>query len=290
VKKPSSTFEQPWWYKQVPRDFMSSPDVQIMTAEECGSYFFLLQHAWLGGEKATLPNDPDRLAKLGRVGKVSELVLSKFKLDKKDRFYNPRLLDEWKEALKRSKDGKKAVSARWEKEHGGDTTVLPSKIEGNATNNNTKTNTHTPKKPVEVVTSSSASGEASSSASSKTQTPAPGEAAVRVAEKLAAILRRENLKPATSAQWAQQAERLLTKFAEPIIIAVMQWALVDSPNMFWRGRVYSMKHFAGFFRTINQQYEIRDAATGRTAANPLAGQAASLQTGYDFSAIAKGDI
>jgi hypothetical protein len=71
VKK-NITFEQPWWYRQVPRDFMSSPDVQIMTAEECGSYFFLLQHAWLGGENATLPNDPDRLAKLARVSKVSE--------------------------------------------------------------------------------------------------------------------------------------------------------------------------------------------------------------------------
>lgn len=284
-----TAFEQPWWYKQVPRDFMSSPDVQIMTAEECGCYFFLLQHSWLGGEDATLPNDPDRLAKLGRVAKVSDIVLSKFKLDKNGRFYNPRLLDEWKEALKRSKDGKKAIAARWEKEHGGDTTVLPSKNDSDTTNNNTNTKTHTKKKEV-VVTSTSASKEASPSASSKTQTPAPGEAAVRVAEKLAATLRRENLKPAKRLEWAQQADRLLAKFTEPIILAVMQWALVDSPNMFWRGRVYSMKHFAGFFRTINQQYEIRDAATGRAAANPLAGQAASLSTGYDFSAMAKGDL
>jgi uncharacterized protein YdaU (DUF1376 family) len=286
-----TTFEQPWWYRQVPRDFMSSPDVQIMSAEECGCYFFLLQHAWLGGEDCTLPNEPERLAKLGRVKEVSPLVLSKFKLDKNGRFYNERLREEWKEALKRSKDGKKAISARWEKEHGSNTVVSPPKNEGTTTNNYTKTNTKTLKKQVEVVvTSSSASDEASLSASSKTQTPAPGEAAVRVAEKLAAILRRENLKPAKRLEWEQQAERLLTKFPEPIILAVMQWSLVDSPNMFWRGRVYSMKHFAGFFRTINQQYEIRDAATGRAAANPLASQAASLSTGYDFSAMAKGDV
>jgi hypothetical protein len=60
----SSTFESPWWYRQVPRDFMSSPDVELMTAEEIGSYFLLLQRAWLSGENCTLPNDPARLARL----------------------------------------------------------------------------------------------------------------------------------------------------------------------------------------------------------------------------------
>jgi len=46
TKKSSSTLvEAPWWYKHVPRDFMSSPDVTMMTAEEIGTYFLLLQSA-----------------------------------------------------------------------------------------------------------------------------------------------------------------------------------------------------------------------------------------------------
>ena len=62
----SNAFESPWWYRQVPRDFMSSPDVQLMTAEECGSFFFLLQWAWLGGDDCTLPNDPERFSQSWR--------------------------------------------------------------------------------------------------------------------------------------------------------------------------------------------------------------------------------
>ena len=41
-------------------------------------YFLLLQKAWLLGEELHASNDPDRLAKLSRIEKVSELVLSKF--------------------------------------------------------------------------------------------------------------------------------------------------------------------------------------------------------------------
>ncbi len=97
TKKHKSTFESPWWYRQVPRDFMSSPDVQLMTAEECGSFFFLLQWSWLSGENCSLPNDPERLAKLARVERVSEIVLNKFSLDKNGRLFNERLSQEWQE-------------------------------------------------------------------------------------------------------------------------------------------------------------------------------------------------
>jgi hypothetical protein len=105
------------------------------------------------------------------------------------------------------------------------------------------------------------------------------------------ILRRENLKPATLKAWAEQAERTLAKYPEPEVMAVMQWALVDSENMFWRGRVYSMKHFANSFNTIRQQYGIKDAGTRKAvAANPLAARAASLNDKHDFSSISKGDL
>jgi uncharacterized protein YdaU (DUF1376 family) len=293
-----NTFELPWYYRQVPRDFMSSPDVEIMTCEEVGSYFLLLQKAWLSGENCTLPNDPARLAKLARVEKVSDLVLSKFEKDEDGRLFNSRLKQEWDHAVKRSKDASKAAKkshANGLRSHSGRTAVeLPAQSDSIATNylkpttQNQKPNTNkTSPSQAQVVAASSASDEASSSASPSK--PVPGEAAVRVTARLVEILRRENLKPATLKAWAEQAERILTKYPEPEVVAVMQWALLDSDNMFWRGRVYSMKHFANFFRTIHQQYGIRGAGT-RGATDPLAQRAASLKTGHDFSNMAKGDL
>jgi uncharacterized protein YdaU (DUF1376 family) len=281
----SASFDSPWWYRQVPRDFMSSPDVQVMTAEECGSYFFLLQCAWLGGDDCTLPNDPERLARLARVTQVSETVLRKFKTDKDGRLFNPRLLDEWKEAVKRSKDGKKAIAARWKKEHDGNTTVAQSKNESITTNTNT--NTHTNKsKPVQTHAAISSSAEAHSGAPSTPTTPR--ESAARCAGELAKILGRDNLKPATLTAWAMQAEPLLAANEEKTIVAVMRWALVDSGDGFWRGRVFAMKNFVRSFNAIQKQFQ-SGQKRGETA-DPLAARCASLSTGHDFSATAKGDL
>jgi uncharacterized protein YdaU (DUF1376 family) len=278
----SASFDSPWWYRQVPRDFMSSPDVQVMTAEECGSYFFLLQCAWLGGEDCTLDNDPARLAKLARVTQVSETVLRKFKTDKSGRLFNPRLLDEWKEAVKRSKDGKKAIAARWKKEH---TTVSPSKNDSVTTNTNTNTNTNK-SKTVQTHAAISSSAEASSGAPS---TPtAPGESAARCAGELAKILGRDNLKPATLTAWAMQAESLLAHNEEKTLMAVMRWALVDSGDGFWRGRVFAMKNFVRSFNGMQKQFQ--SGQKRGAAADPLTARCASLSTGHDFSATAKGDL
>jgi len=144
VKKQSTLVEAPWWYRQVPRDFMSSPDVTMMTTEEVGAYFLLLQAAWLGGADCTLPNDPGRLAKLARVSALSEIVLSKFDTDEKGRLFNPRLRDEWVEALKRSEHGKNNAAKRWQEQmprhSGANATALPSQCQPNATNTNTNNN------------------------------------------------------------------------------------------------------------------------------------------------------
>jgi uncharacterized protein YdaU (DUF1376 family) len=296
--KTKNSFELPWYYRQVPRDFMSSPDVEIMTCEEVGSYFLLLQKAWLGGEDCTLPNDPARLAKLARVEKVSDLVLSKFPVNSEGRLYNQRLKQEWDSAVKRSKDASKAAkkshAVAVRSQSGRNAVADQSQSGGTATNylipntQDTTPNTQkTSSSQAQVVADSSASNEARGSASSPK--PGPGEAAVRVTAKLVELLHRENLKPATLKAWAELAERVLTKADEKTVMDVMQWALVDSDNMFWRGRVYSMKHFANSFNTIRQQYGLRGAGT-RKAQDPLAARAASLQAGHDFSAMAKGDI
>ncbi len=113
----------------------------MMTTEEIGAYFLLLQAAWLGGADCTLPNDLERLAKLARVSVLADIVLSKFHLDEKGRLFNPRLRDEWEEALKRSEHGKNNATKRWMPRHSGaNATALPSQCQPNATNTNTNTN------------------------------------------------------------------------------------------------------------------------------------------------------
>jgi uncharacterized protein YdaU (DUF1376 family) len=287
----AKTFESPWWYRQVPRDFMSSPDVQLMTAEECGSFFFLIQWTWLTGDNCTLPNDPSRLAKLARVEKVSEIVLNKFAVDKDGRLYNPRLSQEWQEALRRSKDGKNNAKKRWDgstpRHSRRNATALPRQSDANATNTNTNTNTNKLKLS-QTHASFAASAEASSGTSN---TPTvPGASAMRVTDALVGILGRTDLKPATLTAWAQQAQSLLGKHDDvETILAVMRWSLVDSGDGFWRGRCFAMKNFVRSFGAMLTQFK-RDGQTPGAAADPLAARAASLKSGHDFSAIAKGDL
>ena len=292
--KTNGTQELPWWYRQEPQKFMSSPDVEMMTCEEIGSYFLLLQKAWLLGENCTLPNDPVRLARLSRIDKVSDLVLSKFLMDKDGRLYNPRLSMEWQEALKRSKDAAKSANARWNKDmrpHSDrNATALPAQCDGNAKTEHNTTEQNTKTKTMQRHVSEPESADAvSSSASSETQTAGPTESAVRVAASLAAILGRDDLKPATKTAWAEQAEVLVTKHGEATVLQVMNALLADNRDGFWRGRVFAMKNFVRCFTTMHKQF-VRDAGKSRAAANPLAEHTASLKTGYDFSAIAKGDL
>jgi len=270
---------------------MSSTDVLLMSAEEIGSYFLLLQCSWLAGEDCTLPNDPAKLAKLARVDTVSSNVLNKFSLDKDGRLFNQRLAQEWQEALKRSKDGKKAISARWKKDNGGNTTVSRSNYDSNTTNTNTHTNTNKVLK--EDTKLSKSSSEEPSDPPQNPARPASGPAR-NCAESLAKFLGRTNLKPATVESWAQQVEPLLAHTDEQTIVAAMQWALTDSGDGFWRGRVLAMANFVRCFKTINQQ---RISGQKRTsgqkrgkAADPLAERCSSLKTGHDFSALAKGDL
>jgi hypothetical protein len=82
---------------------------------------------------------------------------------------------------------------------------------------------------------------------------------------------------------------LVTKNGEATVLQVMNALLAENRDGFWRGRIFAMKNFVRCFTTMHKQF-VRDAGTSRTAANPLAEHTASLKTGYDFSAIAKGDL
>jgi hypothetical protein len=212
-----------------------------------------------------------------------------FKLDKKGRLFNPRLSEEWREALNRSKEGKKNHDKRYTPDKPADATSInaecPEDDSSITTNTYTNTKTYTNKKQAKTVLEHVSSLSSDEAVSAPTPTPSP---ATRVAGKLVEVLRRDNLKPTTKTAWADQCENLVQQHGEATVLRVMDYALVQNPDGFWRGRIYAMKNFVRCFGTILEQ---ANRGTGtRKAADPLAQRAASLQTGHDFGAIAKGDI
>lgn len=87
-------------FQLYPQDFISSLDVQLMSAAEVGAYCLLLFNSWTQPRQGFLPNDEAQLRHLSRLSseewKTSKKkLLAKFPAtdDKKHR-YNPRLLVE----------------------------------------------------------------------------------------------------------------------------------------------------------------------------------------------------
>ena len=105
--------------------FLNSEDVENMTAEEVGQYLLLLCHSFVKGREASLPDDPEALARYARSDKVSKLVLKKFPVVETEwglRRRNETLYTEFLLAKKRSENGRSAVAERWEKD--GNTAVV----------------------------------------------------------------------------------------------------------------------------------------------------------------------
>ena len=117
-----------------PADFLSSPAVAAMTAEEVGAYILLLSYAW-ASDDCGLPNDDETLSRLSRLGERwfnggSTVVRACF-TPEGTRLYNKRLLKERKKTLdwieKSKKGGKISAKLREQKRlsaiKGGSTTV-----------------------------------------------------------------------------------------------------------------------------------------------------------------------
>lgn len=84
-----------------PKDFLSSPDVQMMDAKEVGAYCLLLFNAWEATERpGYLPNDERKLQRWARLSKedwleAREILLEKFPVSECGQFrYNRRLVAE----------------------------------------------------------------------------------------------------------------------------------------------------------------------------------------------------
>jgi uncharacterized protein YdaU (DUF1376 family) len=99
--------------------FMNSEAVLQMSDAEVGQLILLLCHAWLLGKRATLPNDPEALARWARTTQLSPLVMAKFvpiETEWGPRIHNERLSDEWIAATERrerySQRGKAGAAAK----------------------------------------------------------------------------------------------------------------------------------------------------------------------------------
>jgi|ERR1700719_386525 len=95
--------------------FMESESVQKMTAEECGQFVLLMCKAWLGGKAASLPNDPELLAKYVRCETVSPRVMAEWPEGDDGRLYNETLSEEWAAVISRAEHGRVAAEKRWDK-------------------------------------------------------------------------------------------------------------------------------------------------------------------------------
>lgn len=85
-------------------NFLNSETVEIMTDAEIGQYIMLLAKSWTLGKGASLPDDPELLAKWAHCKRVSDRVLFKFPLA--DTEFGPRrrnsvLFAEWLRTLER---------------------------------------------------------------------------------------------------------------------------------------------------------------------------------------------
>lgn len=104
-----------------PSDWLGDTNVQAMSLEVEGAYIRLLAHEWQSGD-ATLPNEPEKLARFLRVSRREfsriwrTLTTGKnavFFLGTDGNWRNPRLVKEWEKALRRAKQASEAASSRW---------------------------------------------------------------------------------------------------------------------------------------------------------------------------------
>jgi uncharacterized protein YdaU (DUF1376 family) len=105
---------KPHWFPFYVSDFLSSPTVTLMTAEEVGGYLLLLCYAWQD-PKGSLPHDDESLRVLSRVRSDLSRIKSCFK-EKNGRLYNGRLTQELEKAQEKSDAAKKSNAMRWHSE------------------------------------------------------------------------------------------------------------------------------------------------------------------------------
>ncbi len=105
---------KPHWFPFYVPDFLSSPTVTMMSAEEVGGYVLLLCYAWQDPQ-GSLPADDDSLRVLSRLKGDLSRIKSCF-TEKKGRLYNKRLSQELDKVKEKSDAAKRSISIRWKNE------------------------------------------------------------------------------------------------------------------------------------------------------------------------------
>jgi uncharacterized protein YdaU (DUF1376 family) len=105
---------KPHWFPFYVADFLSSPTVTMMTAEEVGGYLLLLCYAWQDPQGSLQPDD-DSLRVLSRVKGDLSRIKSCF-TEKKGRLYNKRLTQELEKAKEKSASARRSNAMRWQSE------------------------------------------------------------------------------------------------------------------------------------------------------------------------------
>ncbi len=289
----------PSWMPLYVDDYMRDERVMDLTPVGRGVYIELLCSSWSNG--GSLPNRPEHIWKYTLLNSKAEWdavateVLAMFKVVG-DRLVNKRLAEEFQNQLdsvnSRIEGGKKSAKKRVRDASGqwvntnsdaNSATSLAGDSVPKSVPEKEKRGEEKRGEEIKTVTT-----HATKSLVADAPTSAlPSESATRVAEKLAAILGRYNLKAGTKTAWAEQVAGIVAEHGEQTVVAVMQFHLAESSDGFWRGRILGPKNLAKCFKSMLAQKQ-RVAGTSRAAA-PLA-RAASLKTGHDFSAMAKGDL
>lgn len=102
---------KPHWFPFYVPDFLSSPTVTMMSAEEVGGYVLLLCYAWQDPQ-GSLPSDDDSLRVLSRIKGDLTRLKSCF-IEKKGRLFNKRLTQELEKVKEKSVAAKQSASMRW---------------------------------------------------------------------------------------------------------------------------------------------------------------------------------
>lgn len=98
------------------QDLLCDEDVACMSNEALGAYIRLLAHQWIEG---SIPNDDKKLAKLSNCGRrwghIRVTVTRLFSINEGNRLMNPRLKQEYDNAIEKSNIARENANKRWVK-------------------------------------------------------------------------------------------------------------------------------------------------------------------------------
>lgn len=101
-----------------PTAWLANPHVNEMTDQQYRAYHTLLCSSWLSDPPATLPSDPNALARIAGVSietwnQIQGPIIARFKSNGDGRYFHPKLMATYKEAKRKYENRAKAAGKRW---------------------------------------------------------------------------------------------------------------------------------------------------------------------------------